>query len=237
MARQQHEPDAPTRATTGRDIPSVVVHGQDVRVDRASSELPLAEVRSRFGGIDPWAVAAGLAAALGTLVVLSTLLAAAGVAGGGQVDRESLSIAGLVAGVLAIGLALLFGGYVAGRVARYSGLRNGLLTAVAFILVTAVLSALAARAGEEAQLGLPQWLDRGDATTAALVTALAALAVALGAGALGGHLGSRWHRQVDATLLGTRPGGLTPYPAETVRPTEAAASPSRTSKRSKGSRS
>lgn len=236
MARHQHLGGTPARGSKGTGAPSVVVHGQDVRVDRAASDLPLAEVTSRFGGLDPWAVLAGLAAAIGTLVLLSTLLAAAGVAGGGQVDRESLSLAGLVAGVLAIGLAVLFGGYVAGRVARYSGLRNGLATAVLFVLVTAGLAALAAQAGEEAQLGLPQLIERDDATTAALIAALVALAVALAAGCLGGHLGSRWHRKVDSTLLGTREGALTPYPTETVRPTDAAQPTSGKRGKKKGSR-
>jgi uncharacterized protein (TIGR02271 family) len=127
----------------------VVVHGQDVRVDQHRGELPHAEVRSRFGGLDPLAVLAGFTSALGALVALSALLGAAGVAGGGQVDRESLGVAGLVAGTIALGLSLLLGGYVAGRVARYSGLLNGLLAAVAFVLVTAALSALAAREGAD----------------------------------------------------------------------------------------
>jgi hypothetical protein len=198
---------------------TVEVHGQDVRVGRPSGGLPHAEVRARFGGFDPLAVLAGFTAALGSLVVLGAVLGVAGVAGGGQVDRETLSIAGLVAGVVALGLSLLFGGYVAGRVARYSGLLNALVTAVLFVVVAAALSALAAREGV-ARYGLPEWLDRETATTAALVSGLVAVAVAVAllAGALGGRIGGRWHRQVDDTLLGTREGGLTPYPGETVVP-------------------
>lgn len=223
---------ARTRRTTGQEADrTVVVHGEGIRVDRGRGELPIDEVRSRFGGLDPLAVLAGVATALGTLVVLSALLGAVGVAGGGQVDREALSIAGLVAGVLALGLSLLFGGYVAGRVARYSGLLNGLLTAAAFVILTAVLSALAASAGGE-RYGLPEWLDRDTATTAAVITALTALVVCLLAGALGGRLGGRWHRQVDQTLLGTRDGGLGPYPAE---PTAGGAADQRSSER-KGAR-
>jgi putative membrane protein (TIGR04086 family) len=213
MSRSEHGPSpAPDDAVA----PSVVVHGHGVRVDRAHTDLPLAEVRSRFGGLDGWAVLAGLATALGTLLALSTALAAAGVEGGGQVDRETLSVVGIVAGLAALALSLLFGGYVAGRVARYSGLLNGLLTGIAFVLVTAALTALAAAAGSEQQLGLPSWLDRDTATTAAVVTGLLALALALGAATLGGRLGSRWHRRVDETLLGTRPGGVAPYPTEPV---------------------
>ena len=219
MARHEHLGSTPASGEGGTAVPPVVVHGKDVRVDRAHTELPSAEVRSRFGGVDPVAVLAGLAAALGTLLALSTLLGALGVEGGGQVDRQALSVVGVVAGLLALGLSLLFGGYVAGRVARYSGLLNGLLTGIAFVVVTALLSALAATFADDAQLGLPQWLDRDTATTAAIVTGLLALALALGAAALGGRLGSRWHRRVDETLLGTRPGGLATYPSETVRPT------------------
>jgi hypothetical protein len=217
MSRHEHLGSTPARTDDGT-LPPVVVHGEDVRVDRAA-DLPTAEVRSRFGGVDPVAILTGLAAAIGTLVVLGTLLTAAGVEGGGQVGREEATVAGLVAGLVALALALLVGGYTAGRVARYSGLRNGLLTGVLFVLLTAALSALAVRAADESSLGLPQWLDRDTATTGAIVTAAAAVAVALGAGALGGVLGSRWHRRVDETLIGTRPGGLTPYPGRTtVRP-------------------
>jgi len=217
MTRHEHLGSTP--ATGDRtDVPSVVVHGSGVRVDRAHTDLPAAEVRSRFGGLDVVAALAGLATALGTLLALSTLLAALGVEGGGQVDRSTLSVVGLVAGLLALGLSLLFGGYVAGRVARYSGALNGFLTGLLFVLVSVALSALAARAADEAQLGLPQWLDRDTATTAATVTALVALALTLGAATLGGRLGSRWHRRVDETLLSTRAGGLEPYPTETVRP-------------------
>lgn len=122
-----------------------------------------------------------------------------------------------MAGVVALGLSLLLGGYVAGRVARYSGLLNGLVAAVVLVLLTAALSALAASAGTD-RYGLPEWVDRDTATTAAVVAGTAAVLVALLGGALGGRLGGRWHRKVDDTLLGTREGGLAPYPGETVAP-------------------
>ena len=207
MARSSH--DSHDAGASG--VETVVVHGSGVRVDRAHADIPLAEVRSRFGGVDPLAVLAGVAAALGTLLVLSSLLSAAGAGGYGQVDQRSLGIAAVVAGLLALGLALLFGGYVAGRTARYAGVRNGLLTGVAFLLLTAALSALAASSDAASRLSLPGWLDRGDARTAALITSLVALALVLGAAALGGLLGARWHKKADDVLVGTRDGALTPY--------------------------
>jgi uncharacterized membrane protein YgcG len=210
MSRSSHDP----HDAGGRGVETVVVHGSGVRVDRAHAEIPLAEVRSRFGGVDPLAVLAGVAAALGTLLVLSSLLSAAGVGGYGQVDQETLGIAAVVGGLLALGLSLLFGGYVAGRTARYAGVRNGLLTGLLFLLLSAALGALAASSDAASRLSLPGWLDRGDARTAALVTSLVALALVLAGSALGGLLGARWHRKADDVLVGTREGALTPYVAD-----------------------
>jgi hypothetical protein len=214
MTRTSQDPhDAGKRSAAGRPE-KVVVHGEGVRVDRANAEIPLAEVRSRFGGVDPVAVLAGVAAALGTLLVLSSLLSAAGAGGYGQVDQKALSIAAVIGSLVALVLSLLFGGYVAGRTGRYAGVRNGLLTGLVFLLLTAGLTALAASTDAADRLRLPGWLDRGDARTAALVTSLVAAALVLGAAALGGWLGARWHRGVDDVLVGTRAGGITPYVTE-----------------------
>lgn len=214
MTRTSQDPhDAGERSAAGRPG-KVVVHGEGVRVDRANAEIPLAEVRSRFGGVDPLAVLAGVAAALGTLLVLSSLLSAAGAGGYGQVDQKSLGIAAVVGSLIALALSLLFGGYVAGRTARYAGVRNGLLTGLLFLLVSAGLSALASSTDEASRLQLPGWLDRSEATTAAIISSLVALALVLGASALGGWLGARWHRGPDAVLAGTRAGALAPYADE-----------------------
>lgn len=194
--------------------PKVVVHGKDVSVDEARTGIPLAEVKERFGGVDPLGVLAGLAAAIGTLAVLGSLLAAAGAGGYGAVDSETLGLVALVAGLVALALSLLFGGYVAGRTARYAGVRNGLLTGLLFLLVSAGLSALASSTDEASRLQLPGWLDRSEATTAAIISSLVALALVLGASALGGWLGARWHRGPDSVLAGTRAGALAPYADE-----------------------
>lgn len=197
---------------------TVVVHGQGVRVDRVQTELPRVEARSRFGGVDPMAILAGTLAALGALAVLSALVGAVGRIGYLQgTGEKELSVGALAAGLVVLGLSLLFGGYVAGRVARYEGKRNGLLNGLAFVVLSALLAAAASSSNKVRDLQLPAWLDSDTFTVAALASAVTGLIVALGAATLGGALGARYHRRVDDALLNTRAGGITPYLTETPR--------------------
>lgn len=206
MARRpKHSP--PTG--TSRPTDPVVVHGQDVKVETLDVDLPTAEVKHRFGGLDAMSVLAGVLAAIGTLVVLSSLAGAVGRIGFQDSAEENLSLAGLITGLLLLTLAALFGGYVAGRVARYEGMRNGLLTGIVLILLTAGLSALASQVDDVRNLELPTWLESG-AGLAAILTALLAVVLVLVAATLGGRVGARWHRRVDQVLLHTRAGGVRP---------------------------
>lgn len=200
-----------------RDSATVVVHGDDVRVARLATDLPAAEARQRFGGLDLPACLGGVLAALGTLVLVSGLLAALGSVGyqQGLRNRDTLSLAGLAAGLVTLLLAGLVGGWAAGRMSRYDGGRNGLTAALGLALLTLVLGALAGLAGDRFDLAdranLPTWVTGGATDARAALTGIVALAVLLAAGYLGGVRGARWHRQPDATLAGTRAGGLTPY--------------------------
>lgn len=208
-------------APTGRDsstsrpvgqspLETVVVHGSDIRVERAHAELPLAEARSRYGGIDVPAILAGALAGLGTAALLAALLTAAGsqVARIGAVGDGELAIGGLVTAVLVLAVSGLIGGWVAGRVARFDGVRNGLLTGVVLLLVLAALGAAGGYAATETT-DLPVIdVDRDTLTTAALIGAVVAVAATLAAAAFGGRLGARWHRSVDDLVVGTRPGAV-----------------------------
>ena len=219
MARAREHTDV--TATTGAvqsDVERVVVHGEGVRVDRVDTELPRIEARSRFGGVDPMAILSGTMAAVGTLLLLSSLAGALGRIGFEQgAGEEQLSTAAIVAGLIVLGLSLLFGGYVAGRVARYEGKRNGLLTGIAFAALCALIAGLASQSERLRDLELPRFLDTGDLSVAALASAVTGLIVAIGAAVLGGRFGAAYHRRVDDALLNTRAGGLAPYPTETPR--------------------
>ena len=187
----------------------------DVRVTDVTGDVGVEEARSRFGGIDIPATLAGALAALGTAVLLGGIGAAAGTYGyqlGLDDATEELTVAGLVAGLAALCLAFLIGGWVAGRVARYDGGQNGVVTALWFVLLAAAAAALGAWAGDEynvfRNVNLPQWFDADALTPAAIATGLLALAVMLLAGWTGGRLGERYHRRADSLVARTRPGAV-----------------------------
>ena len=178
------------------------MHGSEISVERAHSELPLAEARSRFGGVDVPAILGGALAGLGVAGLLVGLAGAIGV-GLEQPDAGTLAYASAAAGVVVVALAALAAGWVAGRAARFDGARNGLL---AGLLMSLVLMGTAG-AYSATDVGLTVSME-GDRLPIAIVAAVAALVVSGLTGALGGRLGTRWHRDVDDVLVGTRPGSV-----------------------------
>ncbi|MBA2575741.1 MAG: hypothetical protein H0V05_03715 [Euzebyaceae bacterium] len=182
---------------------------------RGERDVGVREAQRRFGGLDVPATLAGMLTALGLTVLLSGLVAAAGTFSyqlGLRGATEDVSAAGLVAGLVVLVLAFLAGGWVAGRMARYDGGRNGLTTALWFFVLAAALSALGAVFGERYDVfrgaALPQWFSADALTPAALASGLVALVAMLVAGWFGGKAGERYHRRVDALIANTRDGGL-----------------------------
>jgi hypothetical protein len=173
--------------------------------------------RKRF---DLPATLGGALAALGAFVLLSGLIGAVVGAIGYQsgIDGNDLSVGGLIGGLVALFLACLAGGWVAGRLARYRGGLHGLAAVLWIVLLAAVLAALAAIAGSRLdardRVGLPDWFSSDSLGTAAIISGLVGLALALLGGWLGGRLGER-HRQSAAVevveqrkAVRRRPGGI-----------------------------
>jgi hypothetical protein len=99
-------------------------------------------------------------------------------------------------------LAYLAGGYVAGRMARFDGTRQGVAVWVIGLLVVLALAALGLVFGAQfnvlQQLNLPRIpIDEGTATTGGLIALAAVLLVTLLGAVLGGKLGDHYHRKVD----------------------------------------
>jgi hypothetical protein len=171
-------------------------------------------LRDMYGGVD-W-----LASFLGfvfTLVLASIFSAIAGLVlvpfgyslelSSGQLGASVLT--GLaVLGVL-IFLTYFFGGYVAGRLARFDGGRNGAMV-LAWTFIVALILALVAVVfsgflPDAAAVGIGNVM-RGTVSTATnlaragvvgIVVAVAALLIALLGGFFGGRLGSRDHTEID----------------------------------------
>jgi hypothetical protein len=126
---------------------------------------------------------------------------------GGQLGASVLT--GLaVLGVL-IFLTYFFGGYVAGRLARFDGGRNGamvlgwtFIVALILALVTVVFSGFLPTSAAEGISNLAQGTasaagSLAGAGVAGIVVAVAALLLALLGGFFGGRLGSRYHTEID----------------------------------------
>jgi hypothetical protein len=209
-SRSHHRHD-----TRGLHEPGSEKVASDVKVSDADHDVGVVEARERFGGVDVPATLAGMLAALGMAVVLAGLLTGAGAFGyqlGLKDAATKLSLWGLVGGVVTLFVAFLIGGWVAGRVARYNGGLNGLLTALWFVLLAALMGALGAWLGDRynvfANVQLPQWFSRNALGTAAVISGLVALGVMFAAGWLGGWLGERYHRRADSLVARTRPGAI-----------------------------
>jgi hypothetical protein len=154
-----------------------------------------------------WLVAIGLGA------LLVGLLAAAGVAVGltdlsGDTigTSEAIGLGGAIALLAALAVAYGCGGYVAGRMSRFDGARQGAAAWAIGAVVSVALAVAAAVFGSEynvlERLELPA-LPAGDSELATGgAVALAAVAiVTLVAAVAGGKAGERYHRRVDRAGL------------------------------------
>jgi hypothetical protein len=181
-------------------------------VSRGAALDSVAAQRASFGGIKWGAAFFGWLSANGLAVILVALLSAAGVAlglaqgvdtAGEAADQvETLGIGGGIAVLVVLFLAYLAGGYVAGRMARFDGARQGLAVWLVGLIVVLLLAAAGGILGSQynvlQQLNLPRIpIDEGTATTAGIITLVAILLVTLLGAVLGGKLGERYHRKVD----------------------------------------
>jgi len=181
-----------------RVAPEALATGDALRRARARQ-------REEFGGINWGAAFFGWLVAVGLAVLLTGLLAAAGAAIGltdTVSSEETLTVGGAIGLLVMIAIAYLCGGYVAGRMSRFDGARQGFGAWLLGLIVTIVLTVLAVIAGSEYNVveraNLPR-VPIGDeefASGGAIATALILVAT-LVAAVVGGKFGERYHHRVD----------------------------------------
>jgi hypothetical protein len=200
LTRNGTETDS--RAATPTDLPRE-------RVGDSAAETRALQ-REEFGGFSWGSIFFGWLVAVGLAAILIAILSGAGTAigitelSGGEAEDNAETI-GLAGGILLLGVLLVSyyaGGYVAGRLARFDGARQGFGVWLLGVVVTLAFAAFAAIAGSEwnifERLDLPRIpVDEGTLTTGGVITLVAIVLGTLLTAVAGGKFGERFHRRVD----------------------------------------
>jgi hypothetical protein len=204
--------------------------GDGAAGSRAQGSVPLEErstlreevvgrEREEFGGMKFGSAFFGWLAATGTAVILTALVAATGAAIGlgvtddGQAaldegDAATIGIVGAIALVVVLLVSYFCGGYVAGRMARFDGLKQGLAVWLWAIVIAVVVAIIGAIAGSQFNIlanlnSFPRIpINEGAVTTGGIITAVVLALASLVGALLGGVAGMRFHRKVDRAGLG-----------------------------------
>lgn len=185
---------------------------RDPRTDRVvETGVDREAQHDEYGGFNFGAAFFGWLVAIGVAALLTALLSAAGAAIGltevsdteAQANAETISIVGGALLILVVAIGYYAGGYVAGRMSRFDGGRQGFGTWVIGIALTVLLAVLGAIAGSEynllGDLNLPRIpIDEGSLATGGAIALALILVASLIAAIVGGKAGERYHRKVDA---------------------------------------
>ena len=170
-----------------------------------------ARARDKFGGLNlgsaffGWIVAIGVAVLLAGIIgaVLTALDSTIGVTQN-EAERAAGTIGLSTAVVLLVVLAIAYyaGGYVAGRMSRFDGMRQGIGVWVIGLVVTLIAAALGAVFGSRynvlERVDLPRIpISTEELTWGAVIAGIAVIMVTLVFAAMGGAVGQRYHHRVD----------------------------------------
>ncbi|HET9421044.1 MAG TPA: hypothetical protein VFO49_07900 [Nocardioides sp.] len=167
--------------------------------------------RRKFGGINAGAAFFGWLVAIGVAILLSGIVGAAAAALGETADLTrddlegqagDLGMGAVVALMVVLFIGYCAGGYVAGRMSRFDGARQGLAVWVLGLVVTLIAVGLGAIFGTQYdvldRVDLPRIpFSDGELTAGGVVAGLVVLVVTLIGSLLGGAVGHRYHDRVD----------------------------------------
>jgi hypothetical protein len=207
--RFHREPDDAGDARAGERHEARPARGA---IDAGAMQAARRRQREEYGGVNWGAAFFGFLAAAGLAAILTAIISAAGatltLGSGATVGEaaETIGLAGGIALLVALVVAYFAGGYVAGRMSRFDGVRQGLGVWLVALGVTVILAAAGALLGGEynvlEQLNLPRVpVDEGTIATGAVIALAAAVVGSLLAAMAGGKTGERYHRKVDRLAI------------------------------------
>jgi hypothetical protein len=170
-----------------------------------------AAARDRFGGTNWGACLFGWLVAIAAAILLTSIVGAvvAAVGSGAQVSQDqaerqagTIGVAAAITLLVVLAIGYFAGGYVAGRMSRFDGGRQGFGVWLIGVVVTVLALALGAIFGSQYNLldrvSLPRIPVAADQVGwGAVITAAAVLVVTFAAAFLGGKAGHRYHDRVD----------------------------------------
>ena len=211
MARTQNDGATRLGARNRSTHESDQAPGHDQNVSTEVRRAHDDEARDKFGGVNLGASFFGWIVAIGIAILLTSIVGAIGSAVGfsgnlSQSDAErqagTIGIAAAIVLLLVLMVAYYAGGYVAGRMSRFDGGRQGLMVWLIGLLVTIAAAVLGAVFGSQYNLlervslpRLPVSLDQ--IGWGALLTAVAVIGLTLVSAVMGGKVGRRYHERVD----------------------------------------
>ena len=165
------------------------------------------EQTRRLGRIRWGSAFFGWVTAMGTVGLLSALLAAGGVALGvvNPAPAPAIGIGGAAVLLAIIFVGYYCGGYVAGRMARFAGARQGVAVWLWTLFLAVIGAVIATVSGAVSGPRLDELIrlpmSGGVLSAGGATLAVAVLVVTLVGAVLGGLAGMRYHRKVDRDLV------------------------------------
>jgi amino acid transporter len=181
--------------------------------DAVTRETVVAREKEQFGGIKIGSAFFGWLAATGMAVLLTAFVAAAGTAVGLATNtdvnkavsgaNQTVGLVGVIALLVILFVAYYCGGYVAGRMARFNGAKQGFMVWIWAIIAAVVVAILGLIAGQQFNIlanlnSFPRIpVNEGQLNTMSIIAAVVIALVALIGAVLGGLAGMHFHRKVD----------------------------------------
>ena len=177
--------------------------------------------RELFGGVKVGSAFFGWVTASGTAAIVAGILAVAGATlglgkllnpatstGFGPFDAQTVGWIGFGTFLAIVLVAFFCGGYVAGRMARFSGVAQGVAVWAWAVVIAIIASVIGMMPDDPYDAALDRLVvfsgllvPEDFLLTASIIAAAALVVVSLGGAILGGTAGLRYHRRVDRVGL------------------------------------